>query len=52
MAIEAGMRTYQKAHFTVEGRLRDYYNCNGKFVDKVIMGISKKTFDKNISKHE
>lgn len=49
---EAGMRTYQKAHFAIEGRIRDYYNFNGKFVDKVIMGISKKTFDKNMSKHE
>ena len=42
---KAGIRTYRKAYFAVEGRIKQYYNFDGRFVDKVIMGISRRTFD-------
>lgn len=42
---KAGIKAYRKTHFVVEGTIKDYFNFNGKFVDKVIMGISKRTFE-------
>lgn len=35
----AGVRAYEKAGFTVEGRLRDEFFRDGRYADRLIMGI-------------
>jgi len=41
---DAAIRSYKKAGFHVKGRVQDMLNFEGKRVDKVIMGISRKEF--------
>ena len=36
---EAGIRAYEKAGFTIEGRLRQEMYTNGRYCDRLIMGI-------------
>lgn len=40
------IRSYRKAGFKVEGRIKGLLYLEGKYVDKIIMGISKKEFNK------
>lgn len=36
----AAIRAYQKAGFKIEGRFKKMLNLEGKYVDKIVMGIS------------
>jgi RimJ/RimL family protein N-acetyltransferase len=41
---QSAIKAYQKAGFRMEGRYKKIYNCRGKFVDKICMGILKSEF--------
>ncbi len=43
------IKTYQEVGFKIEGRIRKLLNFEGKYVDKIVMGISQSEF-KNIRK--
>jgi RimJ/RimL family protein N-acetyltransferase len=38
----SAIRAYKKAGFNIEGRIKDLCSFEGRYVDKVIMGISKR----------
>ena len=40
----AAIKTYEKAGFQIEGRITGLFNFQGRYVDKVIMGISQGQF--------
>ena len=40
------VRAYEKVGFKIEGRITDFFNFEGKYVDKIIMGILKQEFEK------
>jgi len=44
----AAIKSYEKAGFKMEGRLRSDYCRNGEYVDVIIMGITKEMWYKNI----
>ncbi len=41
---KSAIRTYQKVGFEIEGRITKFLNLDGKYVDKIILGISKRKF--------
>ena len=43
----AALKAYKKAGFRVEGRLKKMLNVDGKYVDKILMGILQSQFNKN-----
>lgn len=43
----AAIRTYQNLGFKIEGRIKDLLNFEGKYADKIIMGISQQKFLKH-----
>ena len=45
----AAINAYKKAGFRVEGRLKKILNVDGKYIDKILMGILQSQFDKNFS---
>lgn len=45
----AAIKTYKKVGFRIEGRLKKMLNVDGKYVDKILMGILQSQFDKNSS---
>ena len=45
----AAIKAYKKVGFKIEGRLRKMLNVDGKYVDKVLMGILQSQFNKNPS---
>jgi RimJ/RimL family protein N-acetyltransferase len=38
------IRAYQKIGFKIEGRIENLLNFEGKYVNKIIMGISRQKF--------
>ena len=40
------VRAYEKVGFKIEGRITNFLNFEGQYVDKIIMGISKQEFKK------
>ena len=42
----AGIRSYEKAGFTHEGRLREARFTNGKYIDVLVMSILKSEWQK------
>jgi RimJ/RimL family protein N-acetyltransferase len=44
---ESAIKAYQKAGFKVEGRIKDIFYFDGRYVDKIMMGISKDDFKKD-----
>jgi RimJ/RimL family protein N-acetyltransferase len=43
---KSAIKAYRKAGFTIEGRIKYIFNVKGKFVDKILMGITQKEFRK------
>ncbi|MBU0477133.1 GNAT family N-acetyltransferase [bacterium] len=44
---KAAIKAYQKVGFQIEGRLTKMLNLDGKYVDKVYMGILQRDFNKD-----
>lgn len=42
----AAIRAYRKIGFKIEGRIKNLLSCEGRYVDKVIMGLSNREFNK------
>ncbi|NQT06211.1 MAG: GNAT family N-acetyltransferase [Candidatus Omnitrophica bacterium] len=40
----AAIKLYKKVGFKVEGRIKDLYNFEGRYMDKIYMGISQQEF--------
>ncbi|MDD5356025.1 MAG: GNAT family protein [Candidatus Omnitrophica bacterium] len=41
---DKAVRSYKKNGFKIEGRLKEMYRFNGKYFDKIMMGISRREF--------
>ena len=41
---DKAIRTYKKAGFKIEGRLKGMFNFNDRYLDKIVMGISRHDF--------
>ena len=48
----AAIRTYEKAGFQIEGKITGLLNFEGRYVDRVIMGISRQQFTSGRSKSQ
>ncbi len=44
---KSAIKTYQKVGFRIEGRIKELLYFESKYQDKIIMGISKKEFEKS-----
>ena len=47
---KSAIKSYLKSGFKIEGRIKKLLNYEGKYVDKVVMGILKKEYIKISSK--
>lgn len=46
----SAIKTYQKAGFRIEGKLKNMLIIDGKYTDKILMGILSSEYNKNIRK--